>query len=46
MENRKKKKTTPEREAEIERARVNSERLLALAEKGQAEIDRRKQSGQ
>jgi hypothetical protein len=37
-----KKLTKQEREAARAKARANSERLLALAEKAQAELDRRK----
>jgi len=38
-----KKQTRAEREAEQERAIANADRLLALAEKAQAELDAKKQ---
>ncbi len=38
-----KKPTKAEREAEIERALANAARLRELAEKAQAELDKRKQ---
>ena len=41
----KKKRMTAERAAERERAFANIERLRALAEKAQAELDAKKQRG-
>ncbi|HUJ91251.1 MAG TPA: hypothetical protein VLW05_01025 [Gaiellaceae bacterium] len=42
---KKKKPTKAELDAERERAIANADRLLALAEKAQAELDAKKQQG-
>ena len=42
----KRKKMSEERRAQVERALANNERLLALAEKAQADLDRRKQQSE
>lgn len=39
----KRKKMSDERRAQVERALANNERLRVLAEKAQADLDRRKQ---